>query len=383
MTDGTNDNDITLIIGDMGNGGTQRVFATLANYWVEHGRKICLITQARPESDFHQLDPRVQRLVFGELGNSNGVFGGLFNNIARIFSLRRVLRQADARVTVAAVPPTAVLAVLAGIGLPTRIVVAERNDPARQSYGRYWDFLRRHLYPRAALVTANSQGALESLRAFVPNERLHHLPNPLVLNHAIDDDAPRQPIILNVGRLQRAKGQDVLIEAFAMIAGEFPQWRLAIAGQGRLEEPLRALVDARGITGQVDWLGESAEIWRHYAAASIFALPSRHEGMPNALLEAMGAGLPAVVTQASPGPLELVEDGVNGLVVPVDDPAALATALRTLIDDSALRARQGAAARERIRDFSIDIVSERWEQVLGLMPVVPHPPSSTVHVLTQ
>jgi GalNAc-alpha-(1->4)-GalNAc-alpha-(1->3)-diNAcBac-PP-undecaprenol alpha-1,4-N-acetyl-D-galactosaminyltransferase len=361
--------DIALVIGDLGNGGTQRVFATLSNLWVEDGRKVCVITQSDPSSDFHRLDPRVRRLVFGRIEDSSGLLGGLFSNIARLFSLRRALRKADAGVTVAAVPPTAILAIVAGIGLRTRIVVAERNDPARQSFGRYWDFLRRILYRYAALVTANSKGALDSLRDFVPADRLAHLPNPLVSGCCTETGTPRQLTILNVGRLQRAKGQDVLIKAFALIAEDVPQWRLAIAGQGRLEGQLRQLAETHGVAGRIDWLGETTDIWKHYAAASIFALPSRHEGMPNALLEAMSAGLPAIITQASPGPLELVEDGVNGLVVPVDDPAALSEAMRKMIGDTSMRIRHGEAASERTKAFGLSVVSEQWERVLGLGPV--------------
>ena len=101
--------DIVLVIGDLGNGGTQRVFATLANLWVEQGWKVCIITQSHSETDFHSLDPKVQRLVFGNLVNSKNPFGGLFSNICRIFTLRRALRKANARVAVAAVPPTAIL----------------------------------------------------------------------------------------------------------------------------------------------------------------------------------------------------------------------------------------------------------------------------------
>lgn len=374
------ENDIVLVIGDLGNGGTQRVFATLANLWAQQGRKVCVITQSGPETDFHRLDPDVQRFVFGKLSDSNGAIKGLFNNIARIFSLRRALRQANAGVAVAAVPPTAVLTVLAGIGLKTRIVVAERNDPARQSFGRYWDFLRRHLYPRAALVTANSLGALESLRTFVPADRLAHLPNPVVPDNWITSGAARQPTILNVGRLQRAKGQDVLIEAFAMIAAEFPEWRLAIAGRGNLENSLRALAELNGVSERIDWLGEVTEIWKHYSAASVFVLPSRHEGMPNALLEAMCAGLPAIVTRASPGPLELIEDGVNGLVIPVDDPPALADAMRKLITDAPLRIKQGKAACERTEGFALAAISERWEEVLGLAPTAADMTTSSVHI---
>ncbi len=373
-------NDIVLVIGDLGNGGTQRVFATLANFWAKQGRKVCVITQSGPETDFHRLEPEIQRFVFGNLADSNGVFTGMFSNIVRIFSLRRALRLANAEVAIAAVPPTAVLTVLAGIGLKTRIVVSERNDPARQSYGRYWDFLRRYLYPRAALVTANSLGALESLRAFVPADRLAHLPNPVVSAGNNDSGVPRRSVLLNVGRLQRQKGQDILIRAFAMIAAEFPEWRLAIAGRGKSEQSLRSLAKSCGIVERIDWLGESTEIWRHYAAASIFVLPSRHEGMPNALLEAMSAGLPAIVTRASPGPLELIEDEVNGLVVPVDDPAALANAMRTLISDAALRARQGKAARERIKGFDLDAVSERWAEVLGLAPTAREATTTLDHI---
>jgi GalNAc-alpha-(1->4)-GalNAc-alpha-(1->3)-diNAcBac-PP-undecaprenol alpha-1,4-N-acetyl-D-galactosaminyltransferase len=358
--------DIALVIGDLGNGGTQRVFATLANLWVERGRRVCVITQSDPSRDFHHLDPRVRRLVFGKIGDSSGLFGGIFNNIARIFSLRRALREASAGVTVAAVPPTAILTIVAGIGLASRIVVAERNDPARQSFGRYWDLLRRYLYPYAALVTANSKGALDSLRVFVPADQLAYLPNPLAASNSIESKVKRQPTILNVGRLQRAKGQDVLIKAFGLIAKDVPEWRLAIAGQGRLEQQLRQLAETQGVTERIDWLGETADIWKHYAAASIFALPSRHEGMPNALLEAMSAGLPSIITQASPGPLEMIEDGINGFVVPVDDPVALAKAMRKLISDETLRATLGQAACERTKEFGLGAVSERWERVLGL-----------------
>ncbi len=366
-------NDVSLIIGDLGNGGTQRVIAALANHWIERGRKVCVITQSSPDSDFHELDSRVQRLCFGSLTNSNSLFGGLFNNIGRVISLRRSMRLANARVTIAAVSPTAVLAVLAGMGLPTRIVVAERNDPTRQSYGRYWDFLRRILYPRAALVTANSQGALDSLSTFVPAERLAHLPNPLAPDSGSDIDGPRQPTILNVGRLQRQKGQDVLIEAFAAIADECKEWRLAIAGAGRLEEQLKSLASRLGIAARIDWLGEVDDVYSLYRKASIFALPSRHEGMPNALLEAMSTGLPAIVTNASPGPLEMIEDGICGLTVPVDDVTALADALRLLIADAALRDRMGATARERTRAFDLETVSTNWEKVIGMPPLVQSP----------
>ena len=100
--------------------------------------------------------------------------------------------------------------------------------------------------------------------------------------------------------------------------------------------------------------------------ASIFALPSRFEGMPNALLEAMAAGLPSVVSDASPGPLEMVSDGQQGLVVPSDDVIAFAAALQQLMLDRDLRHRCGVAARATLRALDWDVVESHWRSVLAL-----------------
>jgi glycosyltransferase involved in cell wall biosynthesis len=108
---------------------------------------------------------------------------------------------------------------------------------------------------------------------------------------------------------------------------------------------------------------------RFMARASVFVLPSRFEGMPNALLEAMAAGLPVVVSDASPGPLEMVDPGVHGLVVPSENVEALAEALGRLMVDSELRERLGRAARQRLRSLDWDVVEPHWRSVLALPPL--------------
>ena len=98
----------------------------------------------------------------------------------------------------------------------------------------------------------------------------------------------------------------------------------------------------------------------------MFVLPSRFEGMPNALLEAMAAGLAVIVTDASPGPLEVVEPGVSGLVVPSDDPIALAAAMVKLASDPVRCRRMGAAARERIASLDWPQLEPLWRSILAL-----------------
>ena len=105
---------------------------------------------------------------------------------------------------------------------------------------------------------------------------------------------------------------------------------------------------------------------QYMQSAAVFALPSRFEGMPNALLEAMASGLPAVVTDASPGPLEMVSDGRNGLVVPTEDPVAFAAALHTLMATPERRLQLGEAARQTLRSMEWPVVEPLWRSVLGI-----------------
>ena len=113
------------------------------------------------------------------------------------------------------------------------------------------------------------------------------------------------------------------------------------------------------------WAGQVQDPAPWYRTARIFALPSRYEGTPNALLEAMAAGLAVVVSDASAGALEFVTDGETGLVVPAEDDRALAAALRRLIGDGDLRRRLGDAARRRIAREAVAGPTEAWDRLLG------------------
>jgi glycosyltransferase involved in cell wall biosynthesis len=358
--------DIAMVINDLGNGGTQRVYVRIANAWAEQGRRVCMITRSSPDTDFHKLDDRITRIVCSGIRASGSRLEGVWRNIARIHRLRKAIRQAKAPVTIAAVAPMAVLSVIASMGVDTRLVVAERNDPARQSYGKKWDLLRRLIYPRASLVTANSQGALKSLRRFIGPEKLGYLPNPLPALSPPSEIEIRQMVILNVGRMYKQKAQDVLIRAFAAIADLYPEWRMAFAGTGPKHEELMALSTKLGIADRIDWLGAVDDMSACYARYSIFALPSHYEGMPNALLEAMRSKLPCIVSNASPGPLEVIEHNKNGLVFPVDDIQALTRCLSTLIENTPLRLELGELAFEKSREFEIDDVLNIWDEVLGI-----------------
>ena len=404
--------DLIFICNSLDAGGIERVVSTLANEWSRRGRKVSVITLF-DRRRFYRLDPEVHHVILDRAGlnriadvlrwlatrfRGEGlsrfwllrlIFGGLYRLSYKplyraYFSfvctceaalLRRAIARVESPLIVSMGTPINIITLKACRGLNKRIIISERNDPKRLPGLRNWDALARQFYNRADLVTANTRGALRDMSGFVDDAKLAFVPNPLKLSngnghhhHHIASSAPSppQPVILNVARMVDDKAQDVLLKAFAKLGNEYDEWRLAIVGDGRLKDELRAQAASLGIRGRIDWHGVVTDPYVFYRSAKIFALPSRVEGMPNALLEAMSCGLPVIVSDGAPGPLELVDDGVTGLVVPVNDAAALAVALRRLAGDEQLRRRLGEAAREKVADYELSRALATWESVVGL-----------------
>ncbi|MFF5258499.1 glycosyltransferase [Actinomadura viridis] len=193
-----------------------------------------------------------------------------------------------------------------------------------------------------------------------------HMPNPLRVAPG-RRPVPRAPVIACAGRLSHEKGVDLAIESWAMIAGGCPSWRLRVYGAGPREGALRELAARLGAGGSVEFAGVVRDVPEELSRASIFALPSRREGFPTALLEAMAVGLPAVAFDCAPGVRDLITDGVDGLLSRPGDTVGFAAGLQSLVDDPGLRERLGGAAVRSVRRFDPDTVLDRWERLFDLL----------------
>lgn len=222
---------------------------------------------------------------------------------------------------------------------------------------RPYDFARQHrllapllrrVWRRARAVVANSQGLRQLGLAFESRVPIAVIPNGVDLDAFKASERSWQPArLLFVGRVVYQKGLDLLLSALASLKN-LP-WSLEIVGDGPRTADLQAQAAEAGLAERITFSGwkSGVELAERYANANLFAYPSRHEGMPNALLEAMASGLPAVATRIA-GNEEIQVDGETGRLVPAEDVGALRHALEELIADPAARQDLGAAARKHV-----------------------------------
>ncbi len=175
--------------------------------------------------------------------------------------------------------------------------------------------------------------------------------------------APEACILLTVGRLEEQKGHTYLLDAIPAILERFPQTVFIFAGEGNLRMELEKKTRTLGIEHAVRFLGNRADVFNLLRLSDVFVLPSLWEGLSNALLEAMAAGLPVVATRVE-GTEEVITDGQNGLLVPPADPQALSRAILRLLSDDHLRIQIGQAGESHVKDnYTLEKMCVRYESL--------------------
>ena len=195
--------------------------------------------------------------------------------------------------------------------------------------------------------------------------RIRHLPN------ALPWPVPEAPaplgakVVVTAGRLDANKGHARMVRAFAPVAARHPDWQLHIYGAGTEDRALEALVTELGLNDNVRLMGYTLDLRTVLAQASVYALASYAESFSMSLIEAMSVGLPPVAMDCPRGPREIVDDGVNGFLVPDGDGDAFTTRLLRLVEDEELRRSLGARAHHDARRWSMDAVGQAWERLLA------------------
>jgi GalNAc-alpha-(1->4)-GalNAc-alpha-(1->3)-diNAcBac-PP-undecaprenol alpha-1,4-N-acetyl-D-galactosaminyltransferase len=354
---------LVLVIGSLQGGGAERQLTDMANYWKKNGIDVTVATWDGPGvRDFYPLEQGVSRRWLELPVSSRLPFSKLRSAVRRIVGLRQLLRQTKPDAVLSFIAVSNIYTILAAFGLGVRVVVAERTHPAMdRAVTRPWQLLRRVLYPRASAVVAQTRDAATWIESNC-GARVVVIPNALRSLPSIACE--REHLILAVGRLSKEKGFDLLLKAFSRVCSGFPSWNLRIIGEGSERSALIALRDELGLTSRVELVGDVQNVEFWMARAGLLAHPSRREGFPNVVLEAMGMGAAVIATNCRAGPSELIENDVNGRLVAVDDEDALVIVMSELMGSPVMRDRLGRAAASVRQHYEQRTVMDKWEACL-------------------
>lgn len=355
---------IQFVIGDIGgHGGTERVVCELASVLAESEAEyqIAVLSLFGSDTPYFNLAPAVNCIGLS-LQPAHGK-PRRFINIA--CALYRHCRDADVVILA-----DSILFAFCGPWawrLPSRFVCWEHFNLTTDhgSWFRAWA-RRAAAWCADAVVVLTERDAAAWRRQFRLGKKVRAICNPIPrFPESPASMANRGNTILAMGRLTEQKGFDLLLEAWSRLGKAREGWHLRIVGSGRDETKLKRLAEQRQINDSVTFAGLVRHVEQEYRAASVYVMSSRWEGLGMTLLEAQHFGVPCVSTDCPVGPWEILNGTDSGLLVPVEDPQALADAMARLMVDPGLRATMGAAALANASRYQPERIWRLWQQLFN------------------
>ncbi len=338
--------------------------AGLASRLAARGHQITLITLDDAQNDRHMVDASVTRQPLAVMKESQGFIDSIRNTSWRLQKIRREVVRQNSDVVLTFCDRTNVLTLLALIGTKIRTVASERSDPAQQTLGGQWEFLRRLAYPRARRLIALTETSARHLQRY-SRQRVAVIPSAVEQPPRSSDRtvASKTNRVIGIGRLEHEKGFDRLIRAFAAGRHGDTNWTLQILGEGSQRRALEELAAQLGVATSVSLPGWKHPVWPELETATCFVLPSRYEGFPSALLEAMAVGLPCIAVDCESGPRAIITNRQDGLLVEPSI-AGIAGGLDYFAAEPQRREELGCRAKDVTVRFGWEAMVDAYEELL-------------------
>ena len=347
-------------------GGAERVVTTLANRFVKEGYQVYIATEWTAENEF-VIDERIKRVHVG-LTEKQEKQPAKVQFFTRIKNLRKFLKKEKPDVLIAFAQKANYRALMATRFTRIPVIVSVRTNPYLHYVGRRDKILIPLLYPKAAGNVFQTVGAKEFFAPKV-QKKSRIILNPINDKYiGVPKPENHRKAVVQSGRLVYFKNQLMLIEAFMLVHEKHPDYVLEIYGGDSHDGTKELLEESIARNNAADFIrlmGASDSLERDLVDAAVFAFSSDWEGLPNALMEAMALGLPIVATDCPcGGPKTLIEDGENGLLVPIKNPEALAAGINRLIEEPELAERLGDNARKIAAIANTDAICGQWKDYI-------------------
>lgn len=356
-------------------GGIERVMTNKANWLVRHGYDVTVVCVGQLGRDlFYELDPMVKVVDMGvEMFDAYRQRNVFIREIQLWFKKcklrRRLSRWLEDN-------PVDVLSSLHGADYAWLGRLGDGSMKVSELHFSKYMLETKANRLKAMLMPGRLYKAIAGFDKFVvltreDMEDWGDLPNMKVIPNATSF-APEEGAALDnkqviaVGRLVSPKRFDLLVSAWELVYDRYPDWKLAIYGDGPDREKLQAQIDASGLHDAVTLHHATKDIVEKYRESSIYALSSDFEGFGMVIVEAMSFGVPAVSFACKCGPRDIIEDGVNGILAAPGDIEGLAAGINRLIEDEALRKDMGRNAVRRVMDnFTEEVIMKKWEKLFS------------------
>lgn len=347
---------IVFVIPNMTGGGTERVISLLSGEYVKKGIEVAIMQFAGYEHAY-ELDERVEDFAIAEQSKGNPLIWG-----RRILNMRRYFKKNPDCHIFAFCVMGAVFSAIATMGCKRHLLVAERNSPDSCNMKK----LRNWAYRHADVITFQTADGITYFPQDIAKKAVI-IPNPIDADLPARFSGERKKKIVTVGRLHSQKNQALLLKAFADFRERQTDYKLHIYGEGELEEPLKKLAGELGIKSDVVWHGFSQKVKEEILDSRMFVLSSDFEGISNSMLEALAMGIPTISTDCPIGGARVyIEEGKNGLLVPVGDRRALAEAMLRVAEDDALADRLSTGGAKLKDKYSPSSIAEFFLEAAGI-----------------
>jgi GalNAc-alpha-(1->4)-GalNAc-alpha-(1->3)-diNAcBac-PP-undecaprenol alpha-1,4-N-acetyl-D-galactosaminyltransferase len=348
--------NIALVIPGMACGGAERVMSELAHFFVEQPEvSVSLILLTKSEK-FYPIPSKVKLI---EPSFEHRQYSRFIFTLKIFMFLRKAFKGSKPNVVLSFGSRYNSFVLLASFGLGLKVYVSDRSRPSN-SHGWFLDLINPIVYRFASGIIGQTQVAQENIFKKVKHRNIKVIGNPISkgeLNYS-----HKQNIILNVGRFIPSKQQAFLVKTFAEI--DPIGWKLVFLGDGPELMSIQKLAQELEVLNMVEFLGNVSNINNFYQKAKIFAFTSISEGFPNALGEAMAAGLACISFDCEAGPRDIIDHKQNGFLVDIKEKEEYKERLKQLILDEHLRFKFGREARLKMEQFSSEAIAKQYFEFL-------------------